>query len=106
VIANSLRSGHYPIVRGYISPYSGRIWNNKKAIPHWMVVAGLSEDGKWVKIYNPFNNQIERYTWDYFQDNWYMRKKTESGDYVSTGLWEKAKPPVIDPWTWPPVGVQ
>jgi hypothetical protein len=35
-----------------------------------------------------------------------MRKKTESGDYVSTGLWVKAKPPVIDPWTWPPVGVQ
>jgi RHS repeat-associated protein len=66
---NVISGGDFLIARVYIDPSSGYL--QQGGAEHWVVMNGISEDGLWVSIYNPFNNEIEYYpTWQ-FNDNWF-----------------------------------
>jgi RHS repeat-associated protein len=85
-LRDELSLGNYPIpgVRisgSFYAEVGGRIGaGGAKAAYHWVDVSGLSADyqwrkgsmWRWVRIYNPFDNQVEYYRWDVFYDNWYL----------------------------------
>ena len=75
----NLSRNRYPIVNTVIQgelgyQYAGLVGHGIS--PHWILVTGLSsqwqfgEEWQWVRIYNPYNHQIEYYQWSYFLDNW------------------------------------
>jgi hypothetical protein len=73
-LRSSLRATDYPIAGVNVGPRSGRLGEGNSY--HWVAVSGLSAqwtngwEWRWVRIYNPFNNQKEYYPWDFFHDNW------------------------------------
>jgi hypothetical protein len=57
------------------------------AIAHWVVITGMSAQWdysdadsplNWIRVFNPFDNQVEYYLWTDFQDAW----ERTSGDYL------------------------
>ncbi|MFC1878991.1 hypothetical protein ACFLZW_03675 [Chloroflexota bacterium] len=66
VIAGVLASGS----EGTVHPNSG--------VEHWVVITGIStkwrndpwSEWNWVRIYNPFDNEIEYYPWNDFRKSW------------------------------------
>ena len=55
------------------------ISNRVPPIVHWVVITGMSEQWdanrsgspfNWVRIYNPFDNQVEYYSWADFESTW------------------------------------
>jgi hypothetical protein len=78
---NWLASSSYPIMSveiqcGGASKNCGRIGDSGSDIKHWIVVTGITSDWdadnsysdhNWIRIYNPFDNQIEYYTYEDFQ---------------------------------------
>jgi hypothetical protein len=67
-----LRSGGYNIVRVWVNSDTGSLDLN--GVPHWVVISGISDDGYWVSIYNPYDNGLEWYLWDIFLNNWYKEE--------------------------------
>lgn len=62
--------GWYPIFSCKIETLKGRL--RSKGVLHWVVVKdaeawGLNQG--WVKIYNPFSNNIEKYSWNEFSSS-------------------------------------
>jgi len=59
---------------------TGRLYDNIGRVGHWVVITGFSKQWEinpwdspqnWVRIYNPFDNDIEYYPWRYFSESWY-----------------------------------
>lgn len=77
-----LDQGDYVIAAVDINNTNGRLEDDGS--DHWVVITGLSEQwntpwpgedqsespGKWVRVYNPFNNQTEYYSWKDFSSSW------------------------------------
>ena len=58
-----LAAGHYVIIGVSIEQQHGLL-TDRRDTAHWVVVTGIDEN--YVYINNPFNNEKEKYTWDFF----------------------------------------
>jgi hypothetical protein len=67
-----LAEGDYIIAGVEINGTTGELGAGTAA--HWVVITGVSNaspDGsQWVRVYNPFDNSTEYYTWEDFKDAW------------------------------------
>jgi DNA segregation ATPase FtsK/SpoIIIE-like protein len=85
-LRDTLSRHHFPIPGVNISGTTGIIGHG--SFLHWLVVTGLSaeyqwnqgESWRWVRVYNPFNNQNEFYMWERFKKAW-------GGGNWGTGKW-------------------
>lgn len=79
IMGEWLGNGDY-IIAGVGINGGGEVWDDRagELIPngagHWVVITGIANDPQtdtqWVRIYNPFDNETEYYTWEDFKDAW------------------------------------
>jgi RHS repeat-associated protein len=102
-----LSSSKYPIVSveitcGGKSKDCGRIGKGSNLIQHWVVITGVSDNWEWewfenpekhwIRIYNPFDNHTEYYTYEDIK--WGMGANTGGGMML---LMERIGPHILKP---------
>ncbi|MGD1996839.1 MAG: hypothetical protein PVH62_08710 [Anaerolineae bacterium] len=81
-LRSAIREGSYPVALVEIDGGDNRLLTADEAkgvhtVSHWVVVTGMSDAGQWsagkrwqwVQVYNPYDDDLEYYTWEHFQSS-------------------------------------
>jgi hypothetical protein len=69
ILAEGLASGKKYIFGTKLDTVTGFLTNGEKYADHWVTLTDVFQDSSgqiFVKVYNPYQNREEIYTWDYF----------------------------------------
>jgi RHS repeat-associated protein len=87
-LRNALQKGNFPFMLVKVdSSHGNLIPHDNRGTAHWILATGLSAEWErgtpwqWVRLNNPFDNQVEYYPWETFEDS-FVEESTGNMVYV------------------------